>query len=132
MFSNRSLLILFVVIFSGCATYATYNYDQHFGKQSVQQRLNEYNTPDSLQYLNEVKPLIGKRCVVCHACYDAPCQLKMSSAEGMDRGAHKSAIYQGTRLVAASPTRLFEDAQPLKSGVILVSPLFLMNVNKHQ
>ena len=54
MFSKRSLLILFVVIFSGCATYATYNYDQIFGKQSVQQRLNEYNTPDSLQYLNEV------------------------------------------------------------------------------
>jgi hypothetical protein len=125
MFSNRSLLILFVVIFSGCATYATYNYDQHFGKQSVQQRLNEYNTPDSLQYLNEVKPLIDKRCVVCHACYDAPCQLKMSSAEGMDRGAHKSAIYQGTRLVAASPTRLFEDAQTTQEWRdIGFSPIF--------
>lgn len=35
----------------------------------------------------------------------------MSSAEGIDRGAHKSKIYEGTRLVAANPTRLFEDAQ---------------------
>lgn len=49
--------------------------------------------------------------MACHACYDAPCQLKMSSAEGIDRGAHKSKIYEGTRLVAANPTRLFEDAQ---------------------
>lgn len=125
MFSNRSLLILFVVIFSGCATYATYNYDQLFGKQSVQQRLNEYNTAESLQYINEVKPLIDKRCVVCHACYDAPCQLKMSSAEGMDRGAHKSPIYQGTRLVAANPTRLFEDAQTTQQWRdIGFSPIF--------
>ena len=111
MFSRRSLVIFFVVIFSGCATYASYNYDQLFGEQNVQQRMHEYNSPESLHYLTEIKPLVDKRCVVCHACYDAPCQLKMSSAEGMDRGAHKSLIYQGTRLVAANPTRIFEDAQ---------------------
>ncbi|WP_063669718.1 fatty acid cis/trans isomerase [Aliivibrio fischeri] len=111
MFSKRSLLIGFVVIFSGCATYATYNYDQLFGEEQVQERIHEYKSPESIDYLDDVKPLIDKRCVVCHACYDAPCQLKMSSAEGIDRGAHKSKIYEGTRLVAANPTRLFEDAQ---------------------
>ncbi|MUK67363.1 fatty acid cis/trans isomerase [Aliivibrio fischeri] len=111
MFSKRSLLIAFVVIFSGCATYATYNYDQLFGEEQVQERIHEYKSPESIDYLDNVKPLIDKRCVVCHACYDAPCQLKMSSAEGIDRGAHKSKIYEGTRLVAANPTRLFEDAQ---------------------
>ncbi|MGN2670374.1 fatty acid cis/trans isomerase [Aliivibrio fischeri] len=111
MFSKRSLLIAFVVIFSGCATYATYNYDQLFGEEQVQERIHEYKSPESIDYLDDVKPLIDKRCVVCHACYDAPCQLKMSSAEGIDRGAHKSKIYEGTRLVAANPTRLFEDAQ---------------------
>lgn len=111
MFSKRSLLIVFVIIFSGCATYATYNYDQLFGKEQVQDRIHAYRSPQSIDYLEEIKPLIDKRCVVCHACYDAPCQLKMSSAEGIDRGAHKSKIYEGTRLVAANPTRLFEDAQ---------------------
>ena len=111
MLSKRSLIIFFVVIFSGCATYASYNYDQLFGKQNVQPRMHEYDSPESLNYLTDIKPLVDKRCVVCHACYDAPCQLKMSSVEGMDRGAHKSLIYQGTRLVAANPTRLFEDAQ---------------------
>ncbi|WP_063658911.1 fatty acid cis/trans isomerase [Aliivibrio fischeri] len=111
MLSKRSLLIAFVVIFSGCATYATYNYDQLFGEEQVQERIHEYKSPESIDYLDDVKPLIDKRCVVCHACYDAPCQLKMSSAEGIDRGAHKSKIYEGTRLVAANPTRLFEDAQ---------------------
>ncbi|MCW0469986.1 hypothetical protein OH492_16720 [Vibrio chagasii] len=42
----------------------------------------------SQHFLNEVKPIIDNRCVVCHACYDAPCQLKMSSVEGIDRGAN--------------------------------------------
>ncbi|OEF77052.1 9-hexadecenoic acid cis-trans isomerase, partial [Vibrio splendidus 1F-157] len=59
---------------------------------------------------DEVKPIIDNRCVVCHACYDAPCQLKMSSVEGIDRGASKALVYQGTRLTASAPTRLFEDA----------------------
>ena len=25
----------------------------------------------------EAEQVINKRCVVCHGCYDAPCQLKM-------------------------------------------------------
>lgn len=35
----------------------------------------------------------------------------MSSVEGIDRGASKELVYQGTRLTASAPTRLFEDAQ---------------------
>ena len=34
----------------------------------------------------------------------------MSSVEGIDRGASKALVYQGTRLTASAPTRLFEDA----------------------
>ncbi|VAW98726.1 Fatty acid cis/trans isomerase, partial [hydrothermal vent metagenome] len=26
---------------------------------------------------NQVKPVLERRCVVCHGCYDAPCQLKL-------------------------------------------------------
>ena len=37
--------------------------------------------------------IIDARCVVCHACYDAPCQLVMSSEEGLQRGASKEAVY---------------------------------------
>ncbi|EEX94230.1 fatty acid cis/trans isomerase [Vibrio orientalis CIP 102891 = ATCC 33934] len=35
----------------------------------------------------------------------------MSSVEGIDRGASKELVYQGTRLTAATPSRLFEDAE---------------------
>ncbi len=108
----RKLFVLgLVTIFAGCATYAGLNYDQLFGKQQVRERRVALDTPQSNFFENDVKPIIDNRCVVCHACYDAPCQLKLGSVEGIDRGASKELVYQGTRLTAATPTRLFEDAQ---------------------
>ncbi|MGH9886562.1 MAG: fatty acid cis/trans isomerase, partial [bacterium] len=57
----------------------------------------------------DVKPVFDNRCVVCHACYDAPCQLVLSSHEGAMRGATQKPVYDSSRLVAMQPTRLFVD-----------------------
>lgn len=65
----------------------------------------------NVDYLAEVKPLLDKRCVVCHSCYNSPCQLKLSSHEGLDRGASKKAVYNATRLKTMESTRFFIDAQ---------------------
>jgi hypothetical protein len=64
-----------------------------------------------IDYLSEVKPILDKRCAVCHSCYNSPCQLKLDSFEGADRGATKRAVYNGSRLRSMDPTRLFTDAQ---------------------
>lgn len=64
-----------------------------------------------VDYLKEVKPILDKRCVVCHSCYNAPCQLKLSSFEGLDRGATKLRVYNAERLSALDPSRLFTDAK---------------------
>ncbi len=108
---KSSILLLLATIFSGCAMYAGINYDQLFGTEQVRERQLPLHSSQAQHFLNEVKPILDNRCVVCHACYDAPCQLKMTSAEGIDRGASKALVYQGTRLTAATPTRLYEDAQ---------------------
>jgi len=63
-----------------------------------------------LNYLVDVEPILVKRCVVCHSCYNSPCQLKLSSWDGLDRGASKEAIYNAGRLKTMDPTRLFIDA----------------------
>jgi len=68
----------------------------------------------NVAYHNDIKSLLDNRCVVCHSCYDAPCQLKLSSSQGLTRGAHKNKVYDGTRLLADSPSRLFVDAQSVK------------------
>lgn len=71
-----------------------------------------FNIPTrTIDYQKEVKPLLDKRCTVCHSCYNSPCQLKLDSFEGADRGATKEAVYNSSRLKAMDPTRLFTDAQ---------------------
>ncbi len=65
---------------------------------------------DSVRYEKQIKPILEKRCVVCHGCYDAPCQLKLSSIEGLQRGASKERIYESRRITTMQPTRLFVDA----------------------
>ena len=63
------------------------------------------------QYRRDVAPILERRCVVCHACFDAPCQLDLGSWEGIARGASATRVYDGTRLLATAPTRLRVDAQ---------------------
>jgi len=63
-----------------------------------------------IDYESQIRPILESRCVVCHGCYDAPCQLKLSSWEGMARGGSKEIVYDGARIRAADPTRLFIDA----------------------
>ncbi|GAA5163470.1 fatty acid cis/trans isomerase [Viridibacterium curvum] len=64
-----------------------------------------------LLYHRDVQPILDQRCVVCHACNDAPCQLKLSSWDGVVRGASKEPVYNGARLLEAVPSRLYIDAQ---------------------
>jgi hypothetical protein len=63
-----------------------------------------------VSFEREVRPILERRCVVCHACYDAPCQLKLSSWDGIARGASKQPVYDTTRLKTAPTTRLYQDA----------------------
>ncbi len=73
-------------------------------KETVQPTVN------TLNFSQQIKPILETRCVVCHACYDAPCQLKLGSYEGIARGASADRVYDGQRLLEANLTRLFEDA----------------------
>ncbi len=70
-----------------------------------------YTLPkEIISYDDKVRPILESRCVVCHGCYDAPCQLKLTSPEGIHRGANKKKVYNASRLTADAPTRLFIDA----------------------
>jgi hypothetical protein len=67
-----------------------------------------------IDFIDDVKPILDKRCVTCHSCYNSPCQAKMSSFEGIDRGGSKLLVYDAMRLKAMDPTRLFIDAKTTK------------------
>ena len=59
-----------------------------------------YTLPkEIISYNEKVRPVLESRCVVCHGCYDAPCQLKLSSPEGIHRGANKKKVYYHSYLL---------------------------------
>lgn len=68
-------------------------------------------TAREVSFEQDVKPILDAKCLACHGCYDAPCQLKLETAEGLVRGAHPEPVYDGARKEAMSPTRLGMDEQ---------------------
>ncbi|MCP4235666.1 MAG: hypothetical protein GY770_19160, partial [Aestuariibacter sp.] len=110
----KLLLVLLMATFvGGCAMYAQHKLDQLYGESvPVNRDINriDFSVTDPLEYHRDIEPILKKRCVVCHGCYDAPCQLKLDSFAGIDRGATQNKVYDGERLLAANMTRLFEDA----------------------
>ena len=109
MLTRKHWLVLCLMICTGCAALVSLDLDKQYGKAAVTNRATAQHSEADV-FLRNIKPVLEQRCVVCHACYDSPCQLNMSSAEGIERGAHKDKVYDGTRLLAATPNRLFTDA----------------------
>ena len=118
-FSHFNLKGIFVLLLALASLTVIYNatpYDQSMQVHSEpKQRLlspseyKQYLGHGNVSYLKDVKPILDSRCVVCHGCYDSPCQLKLSSIEGLDRGASKIPVYDTKRLIPAETTRLFID-----------------------
>ncbi|MDP2100616.1 MAG: fatty acid cis/trans isomerase [Methylobacter sp.] len=110
----KYLVPLVFLIVAGCASilYQSTDYAALYGPSAPKSRLVTQNErlASSVSFSKDVKPILDSRCVVCHGCYDAPCQLKLGSIDGIDRGASKQAVYDFARLKAADPTRLFVDA----------------------
>lgn len=69
----------------------------------------------AISYTRDIQPIFTEKCVACHACNDAACQLNLGSAEGVARGASKVPVYQGDRSTAVAPTRLFYDAHSVEA-----------------
>lgn len=105
------LVILWALVISGCAMYASDQLDELFGPTEPRERMQAAESVAGNIYLHQVQPLLEQRCVVCHGCYDSPCQLNLAAPEGIDRGASKDKLYNPTRLSPAPLTRLIEDAQ---------------------
>jgi hypothetical protein len=98
-----------VAALSGCAVYYGHRLDERFGPTDPAR----YDRPSAqvagLDYWRDVKPVLDNRCVVCHGCYDAPCQLNLASYQGTTRGARGDDVY-ASRLIATEPTRMSLDA----------------------
>ncbi|WP_246624765.1 fatty acid cis/trans isomerase [Oceanobacter mangrovi] len=105
------MITLFLSLISGCAVLAAQSFEDRFGSAEPRDRTVAWDSYEGRNYNQRVKPILEQRCVSCHACYDAPCQLKLTSTAGLSRGINKEVVYDGTRLLAVEPKRLYLDAQ---------------------
>ena len=64
-------------------------------------------------YHDSIKPVLDRKCVACHACFDAPCQLVLTHYDGLARGASGQPVYNAMRVRPGEPTRLFIDAHSI-------------------
>ncbi|SDS01111.1 Fatty acid cis/trans isomerase (CTI) [Halopseudomonas sabulinigri] len=95
-----SVLILLVAgLFIACSQIPEYPVEE-----PIAARVQSYD------YQRDIRPIFEHKCMACHGCYDAPCQLKLTSAEGLERGASILPVYDGARLEDMLPTRLGVDA----------------------
>jgi hypothetical protein len=111
MIINKQALLLLIVVLSGCAAITRHTLNEEYGAPDPARYDVPATPPAGLSYRSDVQPILEKRCVVCHACYDGPCQLKFTAWEGIARGTSKEQVYDSGRLVEAPLTRLFIDAQ---------------------
>lgn len=105
----RAALLL---LLAGCVSLATDALLQRYGPaQPTRFDQPTIATAGVPSYTADIKPILDRRCAVCHGCYDAPCQLKLTSWEGIARGLTQASVYGELRLKEAPLTRLGQDAQ---------------------
>lgn len=83
----------------------------YFLKNTKTPDLTPSNVIDGVDlFTTDIQPIFDSRCVACHSCFNAPCQLKLSSFAGTERGANQTSIYDFPTFTPRAPTRLFIDA----------------------
>ena len=107
---KSGLLILLVVLLSAVFSYS-FQSPPHTMANDIELASASALLEGPVNFEQQVKPILERRCVVCHGCYDAPCQLKLSSNQGLLRGASEERIYEPKRVGAMQSTRLFVDAK---------------------
>ena len=55
----------------------------------------------SLDYTTDIQPIFNRRCIACHGCLGSPCNVKLDSFRGADRGGFGVNPYSGH--IYASP-----------------------------
>jgi hypothetical protein len=106
--------ILVLIIVAGCSAYRTAQFKKKYGPERTVDRTVSAYKPGDISFYDEVQPILERRCDVCHGCYDAPCQLKLTCYEGLERGGTTKLVYDSARLRPDKPTRLFIDANSVE------------------
>ncbi len=108
------MALIAIVVFAGIATIGVLFYEASTEKTSWRPFvLDPPDYPEEAAnveegfYLDRVQPILNRRCIACHGCLDSPCNLKMTSYEGVMRGA-KGDNVDDPHLFTEEPIRLYD------------------------
>ena len=61
--------------------------------QTAAEAAAEIPAPTSPSYLEHVQPIFDARCIACHGCLGSPCNVKLGSFAGLERGGYHKNPY---------------------------------------
>lgn len=99
----RSVAILALFLQMGLTSNA-FGFESYYRNDSF-----KMTTETSDIFYGKIKPILDRRCVACHSCRESACRLKLTSPEGILRGASSNPIL-GSSFFAVPRTKLFHDA----------------------
>ena len=107
-FNTKIFLFSFLICLIGIAFFIGSN----FKSSQHNMTKTDFASTDDF-YTNKIQKIFNNRCIACHGCYEAPCQLSLQSYDGLLRGVHKDLVYDD-RITAATPTRFDFDANNIE------------------
>lgn len=102
-----------MILCIGIITYAGLTIYKNSQEQLAIEEMSDASWVDDDFYSKEIQPIFDAKCIACHSCYNAPCQLNLINYEGVMRGANQTDLYKFPLVSARHPTRLGQDARML-------------------
>ncbi len=100
-----SLCLPFYILFFSLFSCNSFGYEVFFRNDDFVMA-----TSASEIYSRQVQPILDIRCAACHSCSEAPCGLKLTSPEGVQRGAHHKRLLGGG-FTSGIRSKLFHDGK---------------------
>ena len=69
---RRVASLILVVLLAACTTIALHRFDQLYGPANPRRFDQPLAPPPGEPYAQTIQPILDRRCVACHACYDGP------------------------------------------------------------
>ncbi len=112
---SRLLAIVFLGVVAaggGCSLLRRLVLDHEFGEPKSRDLETTLADEAGGARRSRVQTVLDSRCVVCRACYDAPCQVNLTAPAGIARGGGQGKPFDFVRRPALLPAR----ADPVRAG----------------
>ncbi|WGO98213.1 fatty acid cis/trans isomerase [Saccharophagus degradans] len=106
MLRNKTSVLFIAIALTAMVAGLSYYYIQEQREEPAFTVLPHNTVHEEVNYYSDIQPILDQKCVACHSCFDAPCQLKLVNAKGLLRGATAKQVYNGGRTEPQQPTRL--------------------------